>query len=74
MGGQIARQYLPFSAAPQFAPQGFFGDLVGALAPVAGTVLGGPAGGAIGGVGGQLARQYIPFGAAPQFYQGWGHA
>ena len=29
--GNIAQTFLPFSAAPQFAPQGFFGDVLGAV-------------------------------------------
>ncbi|MBV8687007.1 MAG: hypothetical protein JOZ90_15580 [Alphaproteobacteria bacterium] len=74
--GHFAR-FLPFQAAPQLppelAPQGFFGNLLGSVAPIAGGMIGGLAGNRqlgqqIGGLAGQLGRQFIPFSAAPQIW------
>jgi uncharacterized membrane protein (UPF0136 family) len=69
VAGNIAR-LLPFSAGPQLAPQGFFGDLVGHLAPIAGNAIGGlighpNAGAQVGNVAGNIAR-LLPFSAGPQ--------
>ncbi|MEH6404422.1 MAG: hypothetical protein V7750_13675, partial [Sneathiella sp.] len=80
--GNVAGQLgglIPFSAGPgqipvaaqaQYAPQGFFGDLVQQFAPVAGGLIGGAlgnqqAGSTIGNVAGQLGG-LIPFSAGPQ--------
>ncbi|WP_246741628.1 hypothetical protein, partial [Bradyrhizobium aeschynomenes] len=72
VAGQLAQRFLPFEAGPQFAPQGFFGNLLGQV----GAPLGGAIGGAfghqglgnqIGGVAGQLAQRFLPFEAAPEF-------
>ncbi len=63
---------LPFSAGPQItlAPQGVFGDLVGALAPKVGGLVGGlvghpNAGAQIGTIAGHLGG-LLPFSAGPQ--------
>jgi hypothetical protein len=66
MAGQLGRQFIPFSAAPQLpaetARQGFFGDLLGQVAPIAGGAIGQLAGNQqIGGLAGQVGRQFIPF-------------
>ena len=62
--GQLGR-FLPFDAGPQFAPQGFFGNLLGQV----GAPLGGAIGSAFGNQGlgqtigsaaGQLGR-FLPF-------------
>jgi len=61
---------IPFSAGPQLAPQGFFGDLVGHLAPTVGGALGGLLGhGATGAQVGNVVSglsHLIPFSAGPQ--------
>ena len=77
--GQLGR-LLPFNVDPmsaaylqqQFAPQGFFGNLIGRAAQPIGTTIGGAfgnpsLGGAIGNVAGQLGRM-LPFGADPYAY------
>ena len=70
--GSLAQQYLPWSAGPAmsyasqgYAPQGFFGDLLGAVGAPIGTIFGGPVGGLIGGGLGALAQEYLPFSAGP---------
>jgi len=69
VAGNIAR-LLPFSAGPQLAPQGFFGDLVGHLAPTVGNAIGGLLGHA--NTGAQIGNavsgisHLIPFSAGPQ--------
>ncbi|MBL4906298.1 MAG: hypothetical protein JKX94_02520, partial [Sneathiella sp.] len=61
---------IPYGYAPQgFAPQGLFGDILGAVAPIAGQVIGGALGqpqigSAVGGLAGQLGG-LIPFSAGP---------
>lgn len=72
IGGVVSNlsHLIPFSAGPQLAPQGFFGDLVGRLAPVAGSAIGGllghpNAGAQVGGVVSKLSN-LIPFSAGPQ--------
>ena len=62
----------PQMMAPQFAPQGWFGDLVGKVAQPIGSAIGGAfgqpqLGGTLGGLAGQLGQQYIPFQAGPRF-------
>jgi hypothetical protein len=76
--GGLAR-LLPFDADPmqqaygnqQLAPAGFFGNLLGGLAPIAGRAVGGNAGSIINTVGG-LAR-LLPFDADPTA-QAYGYA
>ena len=72
--GGLAGQFggmLPFSAGPQFNPQGAIGNWISQLAPglgsAAGSIFGQPqAGGFLGGLAGQLGSM-LPFSAAPQF-------
>jgi hypothetical protein len=70
VAGHVA-SLLPFSAQPQvtLAPQGVFGDLIGALAPTVGNVVGGlvghpNAGQQIGTVAGHIGS-LLPFSAQP---------
>jgi hypothetical protein len=69
LAGQGAR-WLPFEAGgpygggQQLAPQGFFGDLIGTVAPQIGGHFGGGLGQQIGGLAGQAAR-LLPFEAGP---------
>ena len=61
---------IPFSAGPQLAPQGFFGDLVGHIAPTLGAAAGGlfghsATGAQVGNVVSGLSH-LIPFSAGPQ--------
>ena len=70
--GSLAQQYLPWSAGPSvgYAPQGFFGDLLGAVGAPVGGAIGGlfgntRAGQQIGGTLGSLAQQYLPWSAGP---------
>ncbi|MRW91182.1 hypothetical protein GJ699_14395 [Duganella sp. FT80W] len=72
IGGVVSNlsHLIPFSAGPQLAPQGFFGDLVGHLAPTVGGAIGGifghgNTGAQIGGVVSNLSH-LIPFSAGPQ--------
>ncbi len=64
---------LPFSATPQYAPQGLFGDILSTVAPVAGGVIGGLAGNqqlgaTIGNTVGSVGS-LLPFSATPQYTQ-----
>jgi len=70
--GGLAQRFLPFEAAPVFAPQGFIGDALGAIGAPLGGVIGGRFGNAglgqtIGGTVGGLAQRFLPFEAAPVF-------
>ena len=78
MAGQLGRM-IPLEAGPQFgyvpqqayAPQGIFGDILGAVGAPLGSVIGGLAGNQqlgqqLGGMAGQLGRM-IPLEAGPQF-------
>jgi hypothetical protein len=61
-----AAQIQQAQAAPaQIAPYGFFGDIVGKIAPHVGDYFGGSTGRQIGDVAGQLAQRYLPFSAGP---------
>jgi hypothetical protein len=74
--GNLAGQFggmLPFSAGPQFIPQGAIGNWISQLAPgigsAAGSIFGQPqAGGFLGNLAGQLGS-ILPFSAAPQYVQ-----
>ena len=80
IAGQFAT-YLPFAAGPQMAPMphpaqqpqlapyGFFGDLIGQVAPQVGRWVGGQTGQEIAQVAGGLAQRYLPFAAGPQLPQ-----
>ncbi|MBG0793449.1 hypothetical protein IYY11_08645, partial [Methylocystis sp. H62] len=63
--------YVPQTAAPGFAPQGFVGDALGAIGAPLGGFIGGRFGNAglgqtIGGTVGGLAQRFLPFDAGPQ--------
>ncbi|MGE4173524.1 MAG: hypothetical protein AB7F41_13715, partial [Methylocystis sp.] len=69
--GGLAQRFLPFEAAPVFAPQGIVGDALGAIGAPLGGFIGGRFGNAglgqtIGGTVGGLAQRFLPFDAAPQ--------
>jgi hypothetical protein len=73
-GGQMGGQGQWGGQQGQFAPQGFFGDLLGSVAQPLGGAIGGmfghqQLGNQLGGMGGQLAH-LLPFSA--QGPQGWG--
>jgi hypothetical protein len=70
IAGQLGSSMLPFSAGPQFVPQGAMGNLFGQIAPALGGVVGGAfgqpqLGGMLGNVAGQLGSM-LPFSAGPQ--------
>jgi hypothetical protein len=85
IAGQIGRSVLPFSVDPitaayvqqqlaqqqqQFAPQGFFGNLLGQVGQPLGGAIGGLFGNSglgsqIGGIAGQLGRSVLPFSIDP---------
>ncbi|MGE0196522.1 MAG: hypothetical protein AB7P48_12970, partial [Methylocystis sp.] len=70
--GGLAQRFLPFEAAPVFAPQGIVGDALGAIGAPLGGFIGGRFGNAglgqtIGGTVGGLAQRFLPFEAAPVF-------
>lgn len=84
IAGQLGRRFIPFSApqelpaeyygAPEYAPQGMFGNIFGNIAPALGGAIGGAfgqpnLGRQIGGVAGQLGRRFIPFGAEAELPQ-----
>jgi hypothetical protein len=69
--GGLAQRFLPFEAAPVFAPQGIVGDALGAIGAPLGGFIGGRFGNAglgqtIGGTVGGLAQRFLPFEAGPQ--------
>ncbi|MGJ0511319.1 hypothetical protein, partial [Methylocystis sp.] len=69
--GGLAQRFLPFEAAPVFAPQGIVGDALGAIGAPLGGFIGGRFGNAglgqtIGGTVGGLAQRFLPFDAGPQ--------
>jgi hypothetical protein len=70
--GGLAQRFLPFEAAPGFAPQGIVGDALGAIGAPLGGFIGGRFGNAglgqtIGGTVGGLAQRFLPFEAEPVF-------
>ncbi|CCE03771.1 hypothetical protein BRAS3809_7930002 [Bradyrhizobium sp. STM 3809] len=70
LAGQLAQRFLPFEAAPDLAPQGFFGNLLGQVGAPLGSAIGGyfgnrNLGNQIGGIAGQLGQRFLPFEAAP---------
>jgi len=70
--GGLAQRFLPFEAAPVFAPQGIVGDALGAIGAPLGGFIGGRFGNAglgqtIGGTVGGLAQRFLPFEAEPVF-------
>ena len=70
-GPQAGTYYVPQTAAPGFAPQGFVGDALGAIGGPVGGWIGGRFGNAglgqtIGGTVGGLAQRFLPFEAGPQ--------
>ncbi len=70
-GPQAGTYYVPQTAAPVFAPQGFVGDALGAIGGPVGGWIGGRFGNAglgqtIGGTVGGLAQRFLPFEAGPQ--------
>jgi hypothetical protein len=86
LAGQIGRSVLPFSVDPiaaayaqlahqqalqqQFAPQGWFGNLIGQVGQPLGGAIGGMFGNAglgsqIGGIAGQIGRNVLPFSIDP---------
>jgi len=72
LAGQLGSM-LPFSAGPQFSPQGAFGNWISQLAPGLGAAAGGAfgqpqVGGFLGNLAGQLGSM-LPFSAAPQYGQ-----
>jgi hypothetical protein len=73
--GGLAQRFLPFEAAPVFAPQGIVGDALGAIGGPVGGWIGGRFGNAglgqtIGTTVGGLAQRFLPFDAGPQAYAG----
>src|SRR4051794_37683138 len=71
--GQLGQRFLPFGVDPmqaQFAPQGFFGNLLGQYGGGLGGLIGGALGNQvrgqqIGGLAGQLGQRFLPFGVDP---------
>ena len=69
--GAVAKQFLPFSAAPQMTPYGVVGDLAGQYGGHVGQVIGnhfghGQLGQQIGNTVGAIAQEFLPFSAMPQ--------
>jgi hypothetical protein len=69
--GYPGAYYVPQTAAPGFAPQGFVGDALGAIGGPVGGWIGGRFGNAglgqtIGNTVGGLAQRFLPFEAGPQ--------
>ena len=70
IGGALGHAYLPFQAAPTYAPQGFFGGIAGkTLGGWIGNRIGGSTGKTIGSIAGGAAGGFLPFDAAPAYTQ-----